>query len=1028
MDLDDLLRRFVIDGDAPAMEELVRRTRPRLLRIARRIGASQDGEDAVQAAYHALIRRAARADDAGGDAHPLGAPVVPWLVTAVVRIAYRHKAVAQRRPDAAALLARWPDEEGPVERAIRREAADASRAEVAKLPSKYRDAMVLHYLDGLPVDEVATLLGVSGSAVKMRLLRGRALLRSRMGPRFAGALLWIPWLVSDSGASLRVGGGLLMKNKVAVVVAVLLAVTATLVGLERASTQEPGQRREVRGALPEAGRARGAPDVGNGDTGARDTPDSTRATAGAFISGRVVDASGAPVSDAEIHVTQYLKTANGTRVRSSPFFYPDEVGPACLTDGAGAFAVGEPVERLDSVYVVKPGYAAVRVSFRRSVRTGLRIVLKEGARATGVVRDTEGRPLAGARVVFMVKLVVLAVHADAAGRYAFDTLPSPPWRRLAGAPGYESFSDPLTPGTRDAGDFRLRRSTVIVEPRDVRTGMPVEKARGVLVRAGSGELLASIGPTVGPGVDDVRYPRGRLYASRLPEFAGAGRTEFFCHVFAPGYRPAVRRFGLAEDGQPPHLRVDLEPGTGKPVLTGRVEGVRSATVEVRHYEPRGFGSRPDDRKPLLQTVGTSGHGGGFAIAGLPPGRYRLIVRGEGMGTDARDVTVPARDLVIGLQPAARLTVVGVDQEGGPVADAWVHVEPAGSMENAVREQRTGADGRSVFEGLPAGRLLVCPARFQGFSAQRRGVPLEEVRLAPGGNAELRVEIPQAGPFVLEFVDAEERPLVGLGLEVHARRGFGQLLQPTPRGGLSATTDESGRARLDLYPGIYDAVIKREGAVRTFPFEVGAKRRRRLVVARAPVLRGRVVDATTGVPVKRIRITVTRIGPPVFTDEDGRFVAASPPDGDVTLCLWPDRGPSGVSYLNIPYPHYVRREFGRDAPPTEALVVRLPRIRGSDALAMPVALEVVVTDAATGAPLDGAKIHVSACRDGYWHTLDTVHAGEGGRAAGHLVEADRYRFWVRGPDGTSPRYDVAELERAGGANELRFGVALARGVK
>ena len=57
--LTDLLRRFFQDGDAAAMENLVRRTRGRLLSIARRIGAAQDAEDSVQAAYHALLRHGA---------------------------------------------------------------------------------------------------------------------------------------------------------------------------------------------------------------------------------------------------------------------------------------------------------------------------------------------------------------------------------------------------------------------------------------------------------------------------------------------------------------------------------------------------------------------------------------------------------------------------------------------------------------------------------------------------------------------------------------------------------------------------------------------------------------------------------------------------------------------------------------------------------------------------------------------------------------------------------------------------------
>jgi len=59
-ELNDLLRRYLEEGDAGAMEEIVKRTRPRLLATARRIGNPQDAEDSVQATYHALLRRGDR--------------------------------------------------------------------------------------------------------------------------------------------------------------------------------------------------------------------------------------------------------------------------------------------------------------------------------------------------------------------------------------------------------------------------------------------------------------------------------------------------------------------------------------------------------------------------------------------------------------------------------------------------------------------------------------------------------------------------------------------------------------------------------------------------------------------------------------------------------------------------------------------------------------------------------------------------------------------------------------------------------
>jgi RNA polymerase sigma-70 factor (ECF subfamily) len=52
----------------------------------------------------------------------------------------------------------------------------AVRDALAALPQGQRAALVLHYYEGLPVEKIATVLGLSVSGVKSRLARGRAAL------------------------------------------------------------------------------------------------------------------------------------------------------------------------------------------------------------------------------------------------------------------------------------------------------------------------------------------------------------------------------------------------------------------------------------------------------------------------------------------------------------------------------------------------------------------------------------------------------------------------------------------------------------------------------------------------------------------------------------------------------------------------------------------------------------------------------------------------------------------------------------
>ena len=225
---DECLRRFRDEADAAAMEEFVRRTRKRLLGVARRIGAPQDAEDSVQAAYHALLRRPERPDD-----------VVGWLVATVVRIAYRRKAAAHRESALAERLARPRDEADAARAAVRGEEDALVRSAVHRLPARYRDAVVLHHIEGLPLADVARLLDVAEATAKTRVQRGRALLRMRLESRLAFGALLAPWHLLDTArASPFVGGIMQAKMTIAAIALVAAAVTVGVAVRESSTSDE----------------------------------------------------------------------------------------------------------------------------------------------------------------------------------------------------------------------------------------------------------------------------------------------------------------------------------------------------------------------------------------------------------------------------------------------------------------------------------------------------------------------------------------------------------------------------------------------------------------------------------------------------------------------------------------------------------------------------------------------------------------------------------------------------------------------
>jgi RNA polymerase sigma-70 factor, ECF subfamily len=67
------------------------------------------------------------------------------------------------------------------------DALDLYRA-LRSLPMAQRQAIVLHHLVGLPVDQVAAELRVPSGTVKARLARGRAVLAARLSPEFEEAV------------------------------------------------------------------------------------------------------------------------------------------------------------------------------------------------------------------------------------------------------------------------------------------------------------------------------------------------------------------------------------------------------------------------------------------------------------------------------------------------------------------------------------------------------------------------------------------------------------------------------------------------------------------------------------------------------------------------------------------------------------------------------------------------------------------------------------------------------------------------
>jgi RNA polymerase sigma factor (sigma-70 family) len=166
-----LLERYVTRQDEEAFTSLVERHGRMVLNVCRRVlPEAYDAEDAFQATFLVLVRRAAALDRRGSIAH--------WLHTVAYHISIRARADAARRRVQERQVADMPAE--VCEDAAWPEIRPLLDQELARLPDKYRAPLVLCYLEGMTNEQAARELGWPIGSMTKRLARGRELLRNRL--------------------------------------------------------------------------------------------------------------------------------------------------------------------------------------------------------------------------------------------------------------------------------------------------------------------------------------------------------------------------------------------------------------------------------------------------------------------------------------------------------------------------------------------------------------------------------------------------------------------------------------------------------------------------------------------------------------------------------------------------------------------------------------------------------------------------------------------------------------------------------
>jgi RNA polymerase sigma factor (sigma-70 family) len=170
-----LLGQFVTHRDEAAFEALVRRHGPMVLGVCRRLLRDpHDAEDAFQATFLVLAQKAASVSPRE--------MVGNWLYGVAHTTAIRARAADARRRVRERQVADMPEPQA-VQEEPRDELTQLLDEELARLPDKYRMAVVLCDLEGRARREVARQLKVPEGTLSSRLTTARRMLARRLGRR-----------------------------------------------------------------------------------------------------------------------------------------------------------------------------------------------------------------------------------------------------------------------------------------------------------------------------------------------------------------------------------------------------------------------------------------------------------------------------------------------------------------------------------------------------------------------------------------------------------------------------------------------------------------------------------------------------------------------------------------------------------------------------------------------------------------------------------------------------------------------------
>ena len=628
-ELDSLFEDIRRTRDPELLATLFERTAPWLLHRARLLLRRANlAEDVVQDLFLGLLEN-------GHGCEP-GRPCLPYLLGMLHRRAARvrrqeTRTLAQSLRDAAGA------EGGPVEAAIGAEGRVTVRHAIDALPEPYRE-VVRRFLAQQSPKQIGRELGRTPNAVRVQLHRGLRLLRSTLPPGLVVLLWTVPAEPLPAQAPWR--------RPVQLGAAAMLAVGAFAIWLGTAASPVDAATASAVAATDPASTA--AKPTGSLDGTAAQTARTEVATAG----------NGALVL--ELHHADGTPAAS-VGVLAFPAGRDPDFGATCAISETDGRVVLRDLAAGPTAILIDRGLQLC-CSVPPAAPTPQVVTLPEGVDVTGIVRDAQGQPAAGACIWLChdprrpSEGAVIA-HAGDDGRFLL-----------------RGVQEMALLGALREGSIPSLLHAIGSRPAEAELVLGGEGARL------SGRVLGPNGaPVAGACVRVARHPRSTF---QMP----TGRETVPVHPCAIARTDAAGVFAVADlpPGpmqvlvRAPRHRTGLESVVLAPGKEHRLELRLHAGFdldgEVRDQDGKPVANANVLARGLVRNAWANvctGPDGTFALAGLDPFRVLLEVDAPGFVPASMPVARDAGRISIVLHTEARVVLRLQDAAGGPArAPEW----------------------------------------------------------------------------------------------------------------------------------------------------------------------------------------------------------------------------------------------------------------------------------------------------------------------------------------------------------------------